>query len=259
MKLEDRVLQYLPLLAPVPTAWMVGTATYSILHFPIVVAVISALVIEGLGFVAVNTAIQMRDFNNRLSVKERQDKMQAPVWQAYGATALYTVVTLVMTVLLHVFPQLVTYAPIPFILMGVAGAWLYSLRSELTARIVERDKGREKAKQARDDKKKDRVQAQGATPVKGSKLHLQGASKPSKLQVQASKQPVQDEALLAYWRDNPRASDGQAADQFGTSRQAIQQRRGKLTNQGSIRMTDKGVEIIGISIGSQLVKKDRAQ
>lgn len=92
---------------------------------------------------------------------------------------------------------------------------------------------------------------------KGSKLHPQGASKADKLQGQASKQPLQDAELLAYWQSNPKASDQQVATQFGRSRQGIQQRREKLVKMGDIRMTDYGVEIIGISIASQPVGGER--
>lgn len=159
MKLEDRILQYLPLLAPVPTAWMVGVATTDVMHFPLPVAITSALVIEGLGFVAINTAIQMRDFNHHLNVTEQ--KFVMPVGQAYFATGLYMLVALVMTVLLHVFPLLVTYAPIPFVLMAVAGAWLYSLRADFAVKVQEREQGRAKAKQARDEKK---AQSEGSAP-----------------------------------------------------------------------------------------------
>lgn len=262
MKIEDRILKYLPLLAPVPTAWMVGVATFTVLHFPFPVAVIASLVIEGLGFVAVNTAIQMRDFNRRLKADEIAKKMQVPVNQAYAATGLYMVVVLAMTVLLHVFPSLVAYAPIPFVLMTVAGAWLFALRSDFDEKVKERDEGRALLKQEKAEKKKAKEQVagkQGAQVVsKDSKLQgasdkqwVQLAGKSHKLQVQARKQPVQDEALLAHWRDKPLASDRQVAEQFGTSRQAVQQRREKLIKQGAIRMTDKGVEIVGISVGYQ--------
>jgi hypothetical protein len=252
MKLEDRILLYLPLLAPVPTAWMVGVATVTVLDFPLPIAIISALVIEGLGFVAVNTAIQMRDFNQRLSATEKSQKMQVPVGQAYAATALYVVVALAMTVMLHVFPQTVAFAPIPFITMGIAGAWMYALRADFSAKVQERDKGRVQAKQARADKKQASKALAGASTDK-----LQGASDKQgvqvagKLQVQAGKQPVQDEALLVIWRDKPKASDRQVAEQFGTSRQAIQQRREKLVRQGAIRMGKSGVEMIGIEVSMQ--------
>lgn len=76
----------------------------------------------------------------------------------------------------------------------------------------------------------------------------------STLQEQGSKQPVQEAALLAYWRDNPKASDKQVADRFGVKRQAIQQRRSELIRKGEIRVTDKGIEIVGISVAMQQVQ-----
>jgi hypothetical protein len=151
--------------------------------------------------------------------------------------------------------------------MGIAGAWMYALRADFSAKVQERDKGRVQAKQARADKKQASKELAGASTDKlqgasdkqvvqvAGKLQVQGrqvARKADKLQVQASKQPVQDEALLAIWIDKPKASDGQVAAQFGTSRQAIQQRREKLVKQGAIRMGKGGVEIIGIELYMQV-------
>lgn len=82
MKLDERIMQFIPLMAPVPTAWMIGTATFTIMHFPLPVSVISALTVEGLGFVSINTANEMREFNRHLNGVELKQKMQAPVWQA---------------------------------------------------------------------------------------------------------------------------------------------------------------------------------
>lgn len=70
----------------------------------------------------------------------------------------------------------------------------------------------------------------------------------------ADKQPVQEEALLAYWRDNPQATDKQVADKFGVKRQAIQQRRKTLISKGDIRMTNAGVEIVGTPVGMRKVE-----
>lgn len=71
---------------------------------------------------------------------------------------------------------------------------------------------------------------------------------------QDDKQPVQVEALLAYWRDNPKASDKQVADKFGVKRQAIQQRRTELIRKGDIRLTDRGIEIVGTPVQMQEVR-----
>lgn len=47
------------------------------------------------------------------------------------------------------------------------------------------------------------------------------------------KQALQDNDLLAYWQQDPQASDQQVAQHFGVSRQAIQQRRKSLIERGA--------------------------
>ena len=145
MKLDDRILQYIPLLAPVPTAWMIGVATRTIMEFPLPVSLASAITVEGLGFVSINTANEMREFNRHLNAIEVKQKMQAPVWQAYGVAGLYIVTATLMTVVLHIAPGMAVYAPLPFIVMTVAGGWLYSLRKEHSDRKEKWEAGRQAA------------------------------------------------------------------------------------------------------------------
>lgn len=145
MKLDDRILQAIPLLAPVPTAWMIGVSTYTLMGFPVLVALASALTVEGLGFVSINTANEMREFNRHLNGAELKQKMQAPVWQAYGVAALYIVTATLMTVVLHIEPGMVQYAPLPFIVMTVSGAWLFALRKDHMERVAKWEAGRQSA------------------------------------------------------------------------------------------------------------------
>jgi hypothetical protein len=135
LKLDERIMSCIPLMAPVPTAWMIGIATYSLMAFPWPVAVVSALTVEGIGFVSINTANEMREFNRHLNGIELKQRMQAPAWQAYGVSALYLVTATLMTVALHIFPSLKIYAPLPFILMTAAGGWLYALRRDHQERV----------------------------------------------------------------------------------------------------------------------------
>jgi len=51
---------------------------------------------------------------------------------------------------------------------------------------------------------------------------------PKRKAAKVARKPVKDESLLAYFQGNPGASDTQAAEHFGISRQAIGQRRKKL-------------------------------
>jgi len=115
------------------------------MHFPVPVSVITALTVEGLGFVSINTANEMREFNRHLNGAELKQKLQAPVWQAYGVAGLYLTTATLMTVVLHIAPSLELFAPLPFIVMTAAGGWLYAIRKEHTARIEKWQAGRQSA------------------------------------------------------------------------------------------------------------------
>jgi hypothetical protein len=137
VRLDERIMSAIPLMSPVPTAWMIGVSTFQLMSFPWPVALVSALTVEGLGFVSINTANEMREFNRHLNGAELKQKMQAPVWQAYGVAGLYLVTATLMTVALHINPKLVIYAPLPFILMTAAGGWLFALRKEHAERVAQ--------------------------------------------------------------------------------------------------------------------------
>ena len=124
---------------------MIGAATKVLMGFPLPVSIASAVTVEGLGFVSINTANEMREFNRHLNGAELKQKMQAPVAQAYGVAALYIITATLMTVVLHIAPGMVVYAPLPFIVMTVAGGWLYALRKEHTDRVAKWQEGRQAA------------------------------------------------------------------------------------------------------------------
>jgi len=145
VRLDDVIMNAIPLMAPVPTAWMIGVSTFTLMDYPLPVAVISALTVEGIGFVAINTANEMREFNRHLNIIELKQKMQAPTGQAYGVTGLYLATATLMTVVLHIVPTLTQYAPLPFILMTAAGGWLWALRREQKDRLAKWQQGRDSA------------------------------------------------------------------------------------------------------------------
>jgi biotin operon repressor len=195
------------------------------------------------------------------------------LWQPILTVVVYFLAVVSLTILLEIVPTLAMWSPVGFTVMGLTGGWLAALTSDQDEREKSRADLRKKAQEAQElarkakqEKKQGKQLAQASpglagktdkqdqqlaqvAPASPDKLHPQVARKADKLQAQDSKQPVQDEALLAYWRDNPQASDQQVADKFGKSRQAIQQRRDKLIDKGEIKMTPQGVEIIGIAVG----------
>lgn len=182
IKLDDRILQAIPLLAPVPTAWMIYDATTKLMHYPMPVAIASALTVEGLGFTSINLANEMREFNRHLNAVEIKQKMTAPVGQAYAVTGLYVGTATLMTVILHINPDLVVYAPLPFIVMAVAGGWIYALRKEHLERVAQRDAQRQQISLKRRSAKSSDAQRPSATLSDGQKVaQRRSATKPATL------------------------------------------------------------------------------
>ncbi len=126
----EAILVIIPLLAPIPAAWVVLRAAMTSLGWPWPVAGIAALTIEGLGFVSVNLAQRMYTFNHTLRLDERSQKLTAPTWQAIGVTFLYLAVAITMITLLDTSTALVRYIPAAFPLLGITGAALWAIHAE---------------------------------------------------------------------------------------------------------------------------------
>lgn len=267
-KVSTWIVKTIPVLAPIPAMWSVYEAAHRKLNWPEPVAGAAGLAVEGLGFAAVNLAERMYTHNKGLRADERAQKWEAPTWKAMAATGLYLIVVVAMIILVDILPTATGFLPVAFPFLGVTGAAVWAMQveqdereravSEYRAKKAETRKRSKEEGQVAPASDKQEVNLQASKPSKGSKLHPQVAGKADKLRVQASKQPVQEEALLAYWRDNPQASDQQVASHFGRSRQGIQQRREGLIRKGAIRMTEGGaVEIVGISVELQAVGGER--
>jgi hypothetical protein len=273
--INQTILKAVPYMAPLPTAYVIYHKLTGKLGWDWWVALISAAVIELIGFRSIGLAVDMYQFNRTLNAVEKQAKMRAPIEQGIIVVVVYAIAVLSLTIMLEIKPELALWTPVAFLVIGLAGGWLAALSNDFEElsqnRADAREKVRKQLEEARDKKKQgkqeqpaspDKLQVQGkqevqVAPASSDKLHPQGASKADKLQVQGSKQPLQDGALLAYWTSNPTASDQQVADKFGRSRQAIQQRREKLIALGAIRMGENGVEIVGISVNFQPVGGER--
>lgn len=80
----------IPWLAPLPVAYMSYMHQVNVLEFPIIVAVMSALVIEFLGFSTVSTVIGFWAHNRKYT----DDKRKSPVWVAVGSFVMYLLIVL---------------------------------------------------------------------------------------------------------------------------------------------------------------------
>lgn len=133
-RLIPLVLTVLPLLAPIPAAWVVFGATMRGLGWPWYVAGVAAVSIEGLGFASVNLTERMWAHNRSLRLDERSQKWAAPTWQPAAAAALYLVVTTSAILFLGSSQLVERLLPAMFPLLGVLGAALWAIHAEQQSR-----------------------------------------------------------------------------------------------------------------------------
>lgn len=190
----------LPILAPIPTAWVAGTSLYNVLKFPVIVAIVAALVVELVGFGGVTTAQRMTEHNKHCKANEKAYRV--PVWQAWAVIGIYLFAITALTVLVEFIAGAVKFAVLTFPLLGLSGFWLATLNSGIDRQ--ERDK-----QQARDNKPARLVKA---TPKKQHKAQVK----------------ITDKQLQDFWLANPGAGNAETGRAFCVSGEAIRQRRAKL-------------------------------
>jgi len=150
MKIIDLAIRGVPVLTPVPTAFVVASTVIEMLTkrswnilLALIPAVAVALAIEGLGFGTMDIAMKMRDYNSlrrkRYDLKTRQVEYRdphAPLALAYAVAAIYIVIAVTFTMLTDVFPELQRYVfgVLPF--LSALGAMLYALRSDHDRRVA---------------------------------------------------------------------------------------------------------------------------
>lgn len=120
-----------PLLAPVPTAYLVYAATLRHLAWPWSIAVVAAVVIECLGLASTGLALELYDYNKRKLISEPN----APVKLAGVLVGLYFVVAIGLTVLLDTYPSAAHFAPAIFPMLSLTGVSIMAIRSDHKQRV----------------------------------------------------------------------------------------------------------------------------
>lgn len=121
-RVEDLAVDVLavfgPWLAPIPSAYLVGKATFSHLHWHEVIAGVAAVAVESIGVVSIILSLRLYEWNQ---TKNKTDPA-APLPLALFAAVFYFVVTIGLTVVLDVHPEWSKYAPAIFPLLAAIGA-----------------------------------------------------------------------------------------------------------------------------------------
>jgi hypothetical protein len=121
-RLEDLAVDVLavlgPWLAPIPSAYLVGKATFNHLDWHEVIAGAAAVAVESIGVVSIILSLRLYEWNQ---TKNKTDP-GAPLLLALFAAVFYFVVTIGLTVVLDVYPHLAKFAPAIFPLLAAIGA-----------------------------------------------------------------------------------------------------------------------------------------
>ena len=222
-----------PWLAPLPTAYLIGRATYRHLAWPDWVAIVAAITVEALGLATTTTALELREWN----AHKRKSDSQAPARLALGLVGLYFATAIGLTVALDIFPVLSTYAPAIFPLLSLAGVTVLALRNDHRRRIegIQQEKAERRA--ARRQPKTGKEEDQESKGVKVDSLDKKQVG------ISARKRRLLD-ALLTLYMDDPLLGVKDAATQISVSRQTIYNYLDELETTGRIHRNGQGIEVL---------------
>jgi hypothetical protein len=204
--LVDVVAAFVPWLAPVIPAYLAFHSLYYVLHLPLWVSIIGALVVEFLGMATVATVVQFNEFN---LVREDEDP-SAPLWPAVLTATFYLAVILTVNVVLDNAEIIQKVAKGLMSSLSIVGAVTISLRGQHRRRVeikIERDMKEEKERQKKEAEalayKHKAAEERRKEKLELKKLELQLAEKktePAKVSVKVSETEPQHPETFGKWK-----------------------------------------------------------
>jgi hypothetical protein len=125
------------------------------LHWPLPIAVVAALVIEGFGFTAISTALTLREYN----VTRRKSDPAAPTALPMILVGVYFAAAVGLTVLMDIVPGLARFAPAVFPVFSLAGMTIAALRVSHKQRLADIAADKEARKAERQERNASKMQA----------------------------------------------------------------------------------------------------
>lgn len=231
--LADVGAKVAPWLAPLPTAYLIGRATYHHLNWPEWVAFVGAVTVETLGLATTATALELREWN----AHKRKTDPEAPARLALGLVGLYFVTATGLTVALDIFPDLSTYAPAIFPFLSLAGVTVLALRNDHRRRVegIQKEKAERRAERRQQKAGKEDGQESKGVKVDSLDKRRTGISAKKKRQL---------DSLAALYVDDPLLSVTDAAKQVRVSRQTVYNYLDELEKAGRIHRNGQGVEVL---------------
>lgn len=129
--LVDNIAATSPWLAPVIPAYLVYRNMVEMLEFPVLIALVGALVVEFLGLSTVHTTFMLWDYND----KKRKTDQHAPMWVSLAVAFGYIVIVLTVNVLLDGGTWIHKLAYTMLSLLSVLGAVTLAVRAAHARRL----------------------------------------------------------------------------------------------------------------------------
>ena len=129
--METRLITFVSRLSPwiitLPTAYAIGESVYTIIGWPAIVAIITALAIETMGIGVTNTALELYAYNR----SKRKSDPTAPLWLSVALVVIYYVATIILTAVLEGNAVLALFPALSAVAAGTL-----ALRADQAARVA---------------------------------------------------------------------------------------------------------------------------
>ncbi len=239
--LTDGIAAIGPWITPLPSAALVANAVVQDLHWSQALGWITAAIIESLGLTTVSTSLQLWDYN---AVKRKTDP-NAPFILAASLVVIYLISTIGLTVLLHIFPEMMRFAPALFPFLALVGAVNLALRSGHRRRMesIAQDRADRKAERQTSRTSERNLTGPLMSNAPSNSVNLDGfldRARQARKMIQANRL----DNLLTLYRDNPSIGVTDAARALNISRQTVYTYLGQLEADGRINRNGKGIEVI---------------
>lgn len=255
----NKLLKYLPMLAPLPEGYAVGVAIWQHLNWHPAIVVIAALIVAGTGFYGVQVANRMSEFNASLFREEVKENLRVPTGKAWAVLGVWFAGVIALTVFLETVPILRTLTPVGLVVVGFAASFLFSLSNIVDEHIQARDKMRIDRKEAKErereeakvERKERQRRAQELQTVKQAitqKLSTLQGAQGRRRGTRTEKLPR--ELLLTEWAHDPYLTPTQMAavlketHQISVTREAIRQKREAMIKERIIEIAQDGAVVL---------------
>ena len=128
--METRLITFTSRVAPwlstIPQSYAIGHAVYTIIGWPAIVAIITALGIETMGIGVTNTALELYGYNR----SKRKSDPAAPLWLSVALVVVYYAATIILTAVLERNAVLALFPALSAVAAGTL-----ALRADQAARV----------------------------------------------------------------------------------------------------------------------------